>query len=115
MKLGEKDVAILLEILPIMNGNQECLSYVNNLYDGTLLNFSDLARTFGLKDNDAYGKDNKNQVVKLFLVNNGININRFNYHKKMDHDQFHIRRKKLKLKNTGGNVSDPTENIPVMG
>ena len=74
-----------------------------------MLNFSDLARTFGLKDNDAYGKDNKNQVVKQFLVNNSININRFNYHKKMDHVQFHIRRKKLKLKNTGGNVSVPTD------
>ena len=67
-----------------------------------MLNFSDLARTFGLKDNDAYGKDNKNQVVKQFLV-------RFNYHKKMDYDQFHIRRKKLKLKNTGVNVSVPTD------
>ena len=73
------------------------------------MNFSDLARTFGLKDNDAYGKDNKNQVVNQFLVNNGINIDRFNYHKKMDYDQFHIRRKKLKLKNTGGNVSVPTD------
>ena len=92
-----------------MNGNQECLSYVNNLDDGALLNFSDLGRTFGLKDNDAYGKDNKNQVVKQFLVNHGINIDRFNYHKKMDYDQFHIRRKKLKLKNTGGNVSVPTD------
>ena len=89
--------------------SEECLSYVNNLDDGALLNFSDLARTFGLKDNDAYGKDNKNQVVKQFLVNNGINIDRFNYHKKMDYDQFHIRRKKLKLKNTGGNVSVPTD------
>ena len=71
---------------------EECLSYVNN-YDGSLVNFSKLARTFGLKDNDAFVKDNKNQVVKQFLVNNGIDIDRFSYHKKIDHDQFHIRRK----------------------
>ena len=41
--------------------SEECLRYFNNLDDGALLNFSDLARTFGLKGNDAYGKDNKNK------------------------------------------------------
>ena len=76
MKLDEKDVAILSEMFANYEWqSEEDLSYVNNLDDGALLNFSDLARTFGLKDNDAYGKDNKNQVVKQFLVNNGININ----------------------------------------
>ena len=89
--------------------SEECLSYVNNLEDGALLNFSELARTFGLKDNDAFGKDNKNQVVKQFLVNNGIDVGRFSYHKKLVDDQFHVRRKKLKLNNNDGDVSVPTD------
>ena len=89
--------------------SEECLSYVNNLDDGSLLNFSELTRTVGLKDNDTFGKDNKKQVVKQFLVNNGVDIDRFSHHKRIDHDQFHVRRNKLKLNNTDGNVSIPTD------
>ena len=48
--------------------SQECWEYVNELEDNAVINFSELARMFGLKDSGAKGKDNKHQVVKQFLV-----------------------------------------------
>lgn len=47
--------------------SEDCLNYVNSLDDNSRLNFSELARMFGLKDENDYGKDNKSQIVKEFL------------------------------------------------
>ena len=52
-------------------------------------------------------KNNRNQVVKRFLVENGVDVDRFRYHKKLDENDISVRRQKLKLE--GSNVSVPTE------
>ena len=86
--------------------SKECLDFVNNLEEGAYLNYSELARMFGLKDKDEFGKDNKNQIVKQFLINNGVEVDKFDYHKKTDN--INVRRKKLKLSDNS-RVSIPTE------
>ena len=82
---------------------------------GSLLNFSHLARMFGLKEKDNFGKDNYNQVVRKFLEDSGVDLNRFKYHKKIDGDQYHVRRAKEKfdLPNTSRKISGPTD--PCLG
>ena len=49
--------------------SQDCFDYVNNLYPRSHINFSELAREFGVNDIDVYQSDNKNQVVKKFHTN----------------------------------------------
>ena len=73
-----------------------CLGYVNTLFDGTFINFSDLARKFGLKEIDCKQKDNKGQIVKEFLIKSGVDIDKFDYHAKLPENGVKIRRKKLK-------------------
>ena len=93
----------------------ECLNYVNQLEEGSWLNFSNLARMFDLKEKDNFGKDNYNQVVRKFLEDSGVDLNRFKYHKKIDDDQYHVRRAKAKfdLPNTSRKISGPTD--PCLG
>ena len=86
--------------------SDECLEFVESLEDGSFMNYSELARMFGLKDGDMFGKDNKNQIVKQFLINNGVDVEKFGYHKKTN--AIHVRRKKLKLDNNS-RISIPTE------
>ena len=76
-----------------------CLGYVNGLCDGTFLNFSHLARKFGLKEIDCKQKDNKGQIVKEFLIKSGVDIEKFDYHAKLPENGMNIRRKKVKLYN----------------
>ena len=94
--------------------SEACLDYVNGLCEGTFLNFSYLAREFGLKENDCKRKDNKGQIVKEFLMASRVDIEKFDYHAKLPENGVNIRRKKLKLYNSN-RVSVPmdptTENI----
>ena len=76
--------------------SQECLDYVNNLYPGSYINFSELAREFGLKDIGDYQSDNKNQVVKKFLQENNVDLDQFVIHRNQQ-TQHNVRRKKRKL------------------
>ena len=76
-----------------------CLDYVNTLCDCTFINFSDLARKFGLKEIDCKQKDNKGEIVKEFLIKSGVDIDKFDYHAKLPENGMNIRRKKLKLYN----------------
>ena len=73
--------------------------YVNRLCDGAFLNFSHLARKFGLKEIGCKQKDNKGQILKEFLIKNGLDIEKFDYHAKLPENDVNIRRKKLKLYN----------------
>ena len=78
--------------------SQECLDYVNILPDGANINFSLLARNFGLKDVNCKQKDNKGQVVKEFLKSKGVDVEKFTYHAKVNEEGVHnIRRKKKKI------------------
>ena len=61
--------------------SQDCLDYVTNLLPGSHINFSELARQFGLKDNGDYRSDNKNQVVKKFLHENNVDLGQFLQHR----------------------------------
>ena len=85
--------------------SQDCLDYVNNLYPGSYINFSELAREFGLKDIGNYQSDNKNQVVKKFLQENNVDLDQFIMHRNQQ-TQHNIRRKKRKL-TFDSNVSLP--------
>ena len=86
-----------LEKLSDKWNSKACLDYVNNLCDGTFLNFSHLARTFGLKEIDCKQKD-KGQIGKEF-VKSGVDIEKFDYHAKLPENGVNICKKKLKLYN----------------
>ena len=85
--------------------SQDCLDYVTNLLPGSHINFSELARQFGLKDNGDYRSDNKNQVVKKFLHENNVDLGQFVQHRNQQ-TQHNVRRKKRKL-TFDSNVSLP--------
>ena len=85
--------------------SQDCLDYVTNLLPGSHINFSELARQFGLKDNGDYRSDNKNQVVKKFLDENNVDLGQFVQHRNQQ-TQHNVRRKKRKL-TFDSNVSLP--------
>ena len=76
--------------------SQDCLNYVNNLHPGSHVNFSELARDFGLKDTADYQSDNKTQVVKKFLQENNVDLEQFFQHRNQQ-PQHNVRRKKRKL------------------
>ena len=78
---------------------------MNNLYAGSYINFSELAKEFGLKDIDDYQSDNKNQVVKAFLQENNVDLDQFVQHRNQQ-TQHSVRRKKRKL-TFDSNVSLP--------
>ena len=79
--------------------SEACLVYVNGLCEGSFLNFSHLAREFGLKEMDCKQKDNNGQIVKEFLIASGVNIDKFDYHAKLPENGVNVRRKKLKPDN----------------
>ena len=67
---------------------------------------------FGLKDKDSFQKDNKNQIVKQFLIENGVNIDeKFKYHKKIDPDQVNVRRQIKRLKDGNSVPVDPCDDF----
>ena len=91
--------------------SKECLDYVNGLPDGESINFSMLARKFGLKDVNCKQKDNKGQIVKEFLKSKGVDVGKFSYHAKMNEEGVNIRRKKKRLDNFN-RISVPMDPTP---
>ena len=85
--------------------SQDCLDCVNNLYPGSYINFSELAREFSLKDIGGYQSDNENQVIKKFLQENNVDLDQFVQHRNQQ-TQHNVRRKKRKL-TFDSNVSLP--------
>ena len=75
--------------------SQDCLEYVNSLEEGSYINYSDLARRFGLNDSDEFCKGNIGQVVKKFLLNNCIDLNSFSTLRKGCN--INVRRQKKRL------------------
>ena len=55
----------------------ECLQTVRSYPEGYNINFSDLARQFGIKNSNGEVQKNAGQIVKGFLEENGIDL--FNY------------------------------------
>ena len=74
--------------------SKDCLEFVNSLVPGSCINYSLLALEYGLKDPGT--KDNKNQVVKEFLIENGVDLSQFLEHRK-GKSKFNVRRKKRRL------------------
>ena len=70
-----------------------CLNEVKSLSEGSTINFAHLARKYHLKDQNDFSKDKSSQIVKKFLTLNGIDVERFHYHRKRSHpDQVNTRR-----------------------
>ena len=77
---------------------------VRSYPEGYKINFSELARCYGVKNNNSECPKNGGQIVKMFLEENGINFGSFNFKNKSD---FHFRRKKINI--AGINISIPTD------
>ena len=88
--------------------SEACLVYVNGLCEGSFLNFSHLAREFGLKEMDCKQKVSKGQIVIEFLIASGVNIDKFDYHAKLPENGVNIRRKKLDNNKSVSVPMDPT-------
>ena len=73
----------------------QCLREVAALPDGAYLNFSQLARQHGIISANGDPLKNGGQIVKDTLVNNGIDLERFEYLGKST--ELRIRRKKIRL------------------
>ena len=83
----------------------ECLDYVRNLENGTFLNFAELARKFKVRETQNMG-----QVIKTFLIEQGIDLSRFSYQRKREVNDttLNVRRKLKKIPDTDVSVSsDP--------
>ena len=94
---------VALHILPW--NEEECLEMVRAYPEGNKINFSELARHYGVKNNNNEFPKNGGQFVKMFLQENGINFDSLNYKNKSA--AVHSRRKKRKI--DGINVSIPTD------
>ena len=94
---------VVLHILPW--NEEECLEMVRSYPEGNKINFSELARHYGVKNNNNEFPKNGGQIVKIFLQENGINFDSLNYKNKSV--AVHFRRKKRKF--DGINVSIPTD------
>ena len=78
---------------------------VRSYPEGNKINFSELARHYGVKNNNNEFLKNGGQIVKMFLQENGINFDSLNYKNKSA--AVHFRRKERKI--DGINVSIPTD------
>ena len=58
---------------------RECLQYFHELTEGSLVNCSEIARKFGLVNKKGKCLGNGGQLVKQFLVKNGVNLKKFRF------------------------------------
>ena len=56
---------------------QGCLREVRTYQDGAVINFAKLGKLYGLKNKKGQLAGNRGQLVKQFLVKNGIDLSRF--------------------------------------
>ena len=61
---------------------KECIEYVSNLPDGSYLNFSDLARKYGIKNENGDFLKNEGQIIQNVLEENNIDMTKFDYLRK---------------------------------
>ena len=83
---------------------EQCLQEVKSYEAGKSINFTHLARKYNIKDNNGNTPGNAGQMVKKFLENNFIDIQKFSY--QGQENSMIIRKKKRKLADC---VSIPTE------
>ena len=76
--------------------SEECLCEVSGMADGAKINYSGLARKYNLKNSKGNTPGNAGQIVKEFLVRNGIAVQKFSQINRTagDNEVFQIRRKK---------------------
>ncbi len=77
---------------------------VNSFGDGTLVNWSELARRYGVKNKTGQLAQNGGQIVMEWLKSEGVDVGRFNK-KRRESDIGNIR-KKMK-KSVGGEITVP--------
>lgn len=78
------------------------INEINSYAEGTIINWSDLARRYNVSNKKGIPAKNGGQMIQDFLVNQGINVTKFK--KPIAHDR--VRRQKLRGK--GGEISLPT-------
>ena len=89
--------------------SKECLNEVQ-MYDSEVkfINFTGLAKKYDMKNKEGNIPGNGGQVVKEFLIENGIDLSSFNY-KSKDRNNENTRRCKRKIKGTSISLPcDPT-------
>ena len=75
------------------------------------INFSSLARTFGIKDGEGNVPKNGGQILKQYLEENGMVLENFNYKGKSKEIKF--RRKKRKIDGTETSIPSDVTNAEV--
>ena len=60
----------------------ECINLVNSYPDGHFINFTKLAREYGIMMSKNQFPGNGGQLLKEFLIKKGVNVDRFDYRKK---------------------------------
>ena len=56
---------------------EECLREVSGYQDGDVINYSQLAKKYNMKNKHQEYPQNGGQIVKEYLVNNGIDVSKF--------------------------------------
>ena len=56
---------------------RDCLEHFNNLPRGTIVNYTEIAKQFELRDSNLQPLKNGGQLVKKFLIENNVNLAHF--------------------------------------
>ena len=88
---------------------EDCIEYVSNLPDGSYLNFFDLARKYGITNENGDFLKNGGQIIKKVLEDNNIDMTKFDYLGK--NNSCRLRRKKIRLSNDIPMPCEPTNKI----
>lgn len=86
---------------------EQLKSEVEDLPDGYVINYSELARRYNVCDGSGKIALNGGQIVKEYLTSEGVDLSRFKMCMQKDDKSGVIRRRKRKGK--GGEISVPTE------
>lgn len=80
-----------------MNWDKEKMKQeVEGYDDGAKVNWSDLARKYGIKNKSGLYAKNGGQIAQQYLVNEGVNVHRFKRQHEESNKENKIRRKKLR-------------------
>ena len=89
-----------------MTWDKEALkTEIESLPDTSIINWSDIARRYNITNKRGRLANNGGQIVKGWVVSNGVDLQRFQKRKNDDDDVLHVRRKKRR--GLGGELSLP--------
>ena len=91
---GEKEKKDHVGVLPEWNEKQ-CFDHINSLPDGTVINFSALAKEYKLLNSASKTSPNAGQILKEVLMKKNINFDRLSYRGKTSGPRFRRRKRKL--------------------